>query len=154
MKKFQFSLDKVLDYKEQVVQNLKTEHREILHRIDLQQQRLDQYETDYKEAADKLEAQKADGCDISTLHLYEGFFRNQAANIKRTQQIIAELRVKEQEKLQEVLIAKTEKSSIDKMKEKRQEEYNHEVQKAEEAFIEEFVSNTTANTKKTAVHTA
>ncbi len=38
--------------------------------------------------------------------------------------------------------AKKEKASIDKLKEKKLDQYNKEVLKSEELFIEEFVSNT------------
>ena len=50
-------------------------------------------------------------------------------------------------KRQEVVEAKKETSSIDKLKERRKEEYKKEALKEEEHFIEEFVTTQRAMAK-------
>ena len=51
------------------------------------------------------------------------------------------LRKEEEAKRQEVVEAKKETSSLDKLKEKKLDLYNKSVQKAEEILIDEFVSS-------------
>ena len=55
-----------------------------------------------------------------------------------------ELRKKEDAKRQEVVNAKIDTSSIEKLKEKKLELYNKEVAKSEEVLIDEFVSSARA----------
>ena len=57
------------------------------------------------------------------------------------------LRKKEEAKRNEVVEAKKETSSIDKLKEKKLDAYNKEVQKEDERFIEEFVATKRAMAK-------
>ena len=58
----------------------------------------------------------------------------------RKKEQLKELRKKEEDKRNEVVEAKKETSSIDKLKEKKLDAYNKEVQKEDERFIEEFVA--------------
>lgn len=51
------------------------------------------------------------------------------------------LRVREEEKRQELIKAKTDTKSIDKLKEKKLEEYRYEVAKEQEQLVEEFVNH-------------
>ena len=55
--------------------------------------------------------------------------------------------IKEEAKRNEVVEAKKETSSIDKLKEKKRQEYDKVVQKEEEQFIEEFVATQSAMAK-------
>ena len=58
---------------------------------------------------------------------------------------LEELRKKEEAKRQEVVDAKIDTSSIEKLKEKKLEAYHKEEAKSEELFIEEFISSTRAH---------
>ncbi len=147
MKKFKFSLEKVLSYKEQVEDNLRNEHAEILRQIAEHEKRLDELEIEYGLQAAKVEAEKKKGCTIMTLNVYEGYLHTITGKITRQMKVIKQLRVKEEEKLKEVIQAKVETTSIDTIKDKRIEEYRKTEQKAEETFIEEFVSNTKSSSK-------
>jgi flagellar FliJ protein len=55
---------------------------------------------------------------------------------------LLKLKKKEEHKRNEVVEARKEKASIEKLKEKKLDQYNKEVLRSEELFIEEFVSNT------------
>ena len=57
---------------------------------------------------------------------------------------LEELRRQEEAKRLEVVAAKQDTSSIEKLKEKKLDSYNKAVQKSEEAMIDEFVSTTRA----------
>ena len=54
---------------------------------------------------------------------------------------LKELQRQENEKKQEVITAKVDTSRFEKLKDRKIMEYQKEVAKADEAFIEEFVSN-------------
>ena len=55
---------------------------------------------------------------------------------------LKDLKKKENEKRQEVITAKVDTSKFEKLKEKKVQEYQKAVMKADEVFVEEFVSNT------------
>ena len=63
-----------------------------------------------------------------------------SVKIRKKYEELAKLREKEEAKRSEVVEAKKETSSIDKLKEKKFKEYEKAVQKEEEQFIEEFVA--------------
>ncbi len=52
------------------------------------------------------------------------------------------LKRQEDEKKQEVITAKVDTSKFEKLKDKKLKEYQKAVMKADEVFVEEFVSNT------------
>ena len=65
-------------------------------------------------------------------------------DIQRETDKLEELRRKEEKKRQEVVDAKIDTSSIEKLKEHKLEDYNKAVQKDEEKLIDEFVSSAQA----------
>ena len=77
---------------------------------------------------------------ISDIHTYENYLEALGVRIRKKYEELAKLKEKEEAKRNEVVEAKKETSSIDKLKEKKFKEYESEVQKEEERFIEEFVA--------------
>lgn len=77
---------------------------------------------------------------ISEMHTYENYLDALRQKIRRKQEQLARLREQEEIKRNEVVEAKKETSSIDKLKERKRFEYEKEVQKQEELSIEEFVT--------------
>ena len=59
-------------------------------------------------------------------------------------ELLAQYRKEEEEKREEMILARQESMSIEKLREKEHENYNKMVQKSEELLIEEFVSNSRA----------
>ncbi len=142
MKKFVFSLEKVLKYKEQVENNLKNEHAQIISAINDEKQKLYALEEEVSINIKNVEYEKQTGCTVQTIQMYEVYQKSLEAKIRRVKQVISQLEVREQKKIDEILEAKKETSSLDIIKDKRFAHYNSEVLKAEEHFIEEFVNNT------------
>ena len=56
-------------------------------------------------------------------------------------ELLKELKQQENEKKQQVISAKVDTSKFEKLKDKKYSEYQKTVLKADEMFIEEFVSN-------------
>ena len=140
MKKFFFPLDTVLRYKEQVLDSLKGEHARILVKIRECENAIDELEHEYSLRAAEFQQNKMNGMKINEMHTYENYFDSLRLKIRRKQEQLARLREQEEIKRKEVVEAKKETSSIDKLKERKRFEYDKEVLKQDERLIEEFVT--------------
>ncbi|MBE5976614.1 MAG: flagellar export protein FliJ [Paenibacillaceae bacterium] len=142
MKKFNFPLNTVLNYKDQVLENLKTEHAQILADIAQQERRIEELMEKSQNAAMRYREDTQCGVTVNIMREYERYITFIQQRIVAEQGVLLKLKKKEEQKRAEVIEAKKEKASIDKLKEKKLDQYNKEVLKSEELFIEEFVSNT------------
>lgn len=141
MKKFLFPLDKVLDYKKQMEDNLRTEHAGAVRAVIKKEEEIQSLEEKHESYVQDMEAAKKNGGCIQNLLIYEGYLDGSSRRIKEEKNLLQLLREQEEEKRNQVIEAKKERTSIDILKEKKKREYNFLVQKQEEQFIEEFVSN-------------
>ncbi|MBD5134325.1 MAG: flagellar export protein FliJ [Clostridiales bacterium] len=144
MKKFKFALDSVLSYKEQVLEALQGEHAAILAQVREQEGVLEAVWQDYRDCNEEYRQRKTEGLSIMDAMFYQNGLRALEADIQRETDKLAELRKQEEAKRQEVVDAKIDTSSIEKLKEKKRELYNKEVAKSEELLIDEFVSSARA----------
>ena len=71
---------------------------------------------------------------------YEQYLRSSERQLEEAYEELRSLRMQEEKKRGEVVEAKKETSTIEKLKEKKLEAYNKAVQKSEEALIDEFVT--------------
>lgn len=141
MKKFSFSLDKVLDYKIQVEDNLRSEHAGAVKAVMNKEEEIQSMEAAHQGYINDMEAVKMHGCKIQELLVYESYLGKSLERIEEQKQVLEGLKHQEEIKRNQVIEAKKERTSIDKLKEKKLREYDALVQKDEEKFIEEFVSN-------------
>lgn len=147
MKKFFFSLNTVLDYKEQILENLKGEHARALLKVRICEDEIEKLEEEHLRSSKELEESRFQGMTISDIKTYENYLEQLGVRIKNKYEELARLKEEEQKKRDEVVEAKKETSMIGKLKEKKQVEYNKKAQKEEEQFIEEFVSTKRAMAK-------
>ena len=141
MKKFKFSLDSVLSYKQQVLDSLKGEHAAILAEVRAQEDVLEGVWQDYRDCNEEYRQRKLEGITVADAMFYQNGLRALEAEIERETAALEELRKKEEAKRQQVVNAKIDTSSIEKLREHKLEDYNKAVQKAEENLIDEFVSS-------------
>ena len=144
MKKFKFALDSVLSYKQQVLDALKGEHADILAQVRAQEEVLEEAWRDYRSCNEEYTQRKAEGLSIVDAMVYQNGLRVLEQNIQRETDRLEELKKQEEAKRQEVVDAKIDTSSIEKLKEHKLEDYHKAVQKAEESLIDEFVSSARA----------
>lgn len=147
MKKFFFSLDTVLTYKEQILENLKGEHARIIAKVKECEMEIEALEKEHRDCNAEFNRNRFNGMKISDIRTYEHYLESLGLKIKDKQEQLAVWQKREEEKRDEVVEAKKETSSIEKLKEKKQKEYDKAVQKEEENFIEEFVSTKNAMAK-------
>jgi len=140
MKKFQFSLETVLGYKQQVLDSLQAEHGAILAKVRQQEELIEHLEADYQAMSSEFNARKTEGISILDAMKYEQYLRAMERQIKEAYVHLFSLRKQEEQKRAEVVEAKKDTSSIEKLKEKKLDAYNKAVQKSEEALIDEFVT--------------
>ncbi len=142
MKKFQYRLETVLAYKTQVLDNLKTEHATIMQNVNRKQeeilglhQELNGYENQFDQA-------KEQGTSIENYRLFDMCIGRMEEIIDTEKERLKVLRKQEDAKKQEVISAKVDTSRYEKLKEKKIVEYQRAAAKADELFVEEFVSGT------------
>ena len=144
MKKFKFSLDSVLSYKQQVLDALKGEHAVILAQVREQEETLEAVWQSYRDCDEEYRQRKTEGITITDAMVYQNGLRVLERDIQRETEKLEALRKKEEKKRQEVVDAKIDTSSIEKRKEHKLEDYRKAEQKAEEVLIDEFVSSARA----------
>ena len=142
MKKFNFPLDTVLNYKDQVLDNLKSEHAQILAKVAQQENKINMMAEQRNAACVKFKEETQTGISINAMREYEAYITHMGKKILAEQGVLLTLKRKEEQKRSQVVEARKEKASIEKLKEKKLTLYNKEAQRSEELFIEEFVSNT------------
>lgn len=141
MKKFNFPLNTVLNYKDQALDNLKSEHAQIIAKVARQEKKIDDLTEKRKTACTRFQMDTQKGLPINVMREYEGYITLMHQRIHTEQKTLEKLKKREEKKRFEVVEARKEKVSIEKLKEKKLMQYNKEVMHSEELFIEEFVSN-------------
>ena len=140
MKKFRFSLETVLEYKQQVLESLQAEHGAILAQIHDQEAYIDELEAAYRHLNQEFNRRKEEGISILDAMKYEQYLRAREREIEEAYARLQELQEQEEAKRAEVVEAKKDTSSIEKLREKKLEVYNKAVAKSGEALVDEFVT--------------
>jgi flagellar FliJ protein len=138
MKKFQFSLESVLSYKDQVLDALQGEHALLLAKVREQEELIDQLQQQYHDYNEEYRTRKQEGMTVLDATSYQRYLRTQET------QVLEERRHEAENKREEVVNAKMETSSLEKLKDKKFDAYQKAAQKSDELFVEEFVSGNRA----------
>ena len=142
MKQFQYRLETVLAYKTQVLDNLNTEHAALLQNVNRKQEEIQGLNRDLTGMEDDFDQTKEQGATIEDYRLFDMCIGRMEQIIDEENERLKVLKKQEDAKKQEVISAKVDTSKFEKLKDKKYQEYQKAVAKADEAFIEEFVSNT------------
>lgn len=144
MKKFSFKLEPVLKYKNDRLEMLRNEHAGILRRMHAQEEKIAGLEKSRDECAAEFNEKKLTGIIPVEAVNYQNYLNRQNVLIRREYNVLKRIRKEEEQKKDEILEAKKESLSIEKLKEINMEEYRKAESKENEMFIEEFVSNSRA----------
>ena len=140
MKKFKFSLDTVLSYKQQVLEALQGEHALALAAVREQEALLENLWGQYRDYNAEYRRRAEEGLPLTEALMYQNGLRAAEQEIQRETQRLEELRAEEEKRREKVVEAKKDTSSIEKLREKKLDAYHKAEAKSEELFIEEFVS--------------
>lgn len=144
MKKFRFSLETVLDYKQQVLDALRAEHGAILAQVRAQEDVVDGLEGEHQEVDGEFSQRKLEGITVVDALSYEQYLRALERQIQTERRKLEVLRHKEEQKREQVVEARKETATLEKLREHKLDDYRKAEQKEEEQRIEEFVSTTRA----------
>lgn len=144
MKKFKFGLDTVLSYKQQVLDALQGEHAAILAQVHRQEDFLEECWQNYRAYNEDYRSRAREGLAITEAMICEAELRAMERQIQQETAKLEALREAAEKKREEVVEARKETSSIEKLREKKRADYDKAVAKSEEQAIEEFVSMTRA----------
>ena len=140
MKRFKYRLETVLDYKNQILDNLKTEHAVIIQNVNRKKEEIKGLHNELTGFENEFDRAKETGIAIENYRLFDMCIGRMEEIIDQEKERLKVLRKQEEEKKQQVITAKVDTSKFEKLKEKKLKEYQKEEAKADEAFIEEFVA--------------
>ncbi len=140
MKKFSFQLESVMNFKNQHLENKKAEHGNILALVNAQNEKIQSLLVRFKGVNLEFNNKKMAGISVIEAMEYSGFLYKLEVEIQQAKRYLKELQAKEEKKRGEVVEAKIESSTLEKLKEKKLAQYQKDVQKSEERYIEEFVA--------------
>lgn len=143
MKRFEFSLNKLMGYKKQVLDREKNNLAHLRMQQQQMQEEKDQLEAKLKHSADEYRELSGKGITVMQITMFKSYHQSLRMQIKELENSIEEMEKKVQKQLGVVIDATKEVSSLEKLEEKQLEEYKFKVQKAEEQFISEYVMNST-----------
>lgn len=145
MKKFSFSLQKVLDYKQQILGLLKSE----LTRLQMQRREIEanisaadhEFENTDQDLIDKMNGGMVASHEIA---VYKGYLRVLNHKIEDLKQDERKMEEAIAAKQKEVVQMKSDISGLERLKDKQVTAYRAEERKEQETFLEEFVSHASA----------
>lgn len=141
MKKFKYSLETVYQFKLQVLDKVKEEYAIKQQEVLNQQSLINRLQEELFHYEEEFERVKQEGASIETIMMYVNGIERMEKRIGKEKDELIRRTVIAEEKKREVIKANVDTNAFEKLKERKLEEYRVQGQKAEEQFIEEFVSH-------------
>ena len=141
MAKFKFSLKSVEKYRNVLLDEAKGRYAKAVADSEKQVERIDNLKNELNIQNEELNLKNSQGISILELQGYKTYMKILESNIKDEEYKLKTLRKIEQKRRFEMIAAKTDAMSIEKLKEKRWEEYLKEEEKRQQDATLEFVSN-------------
>lgn len=145
MKKFNFTLQSLKKYNDQVLDSEKSVLGRLRAELAEMQAELDAKTAEYELSIDKLNELVRGGTTAMRMSLHKKYVSSLQQDIYRIKGRMAQKRDEIEQQLQRVIDATKEVSKLEKLEEKQLEEYRYAAQKEQEQIIEEFVSNGSSN---------
>ncbi len=142
MKKFRFSLDKVLEYKRQVLGLMKSELSRLQLKLRETAKKIEDINREFEANSKSLTAKMRNGMPSHTIAVYKdylGRLNRRAISLVEERKKIANAMAAKQK---EIVKMNSDISGLERLRDKQLGEYHAEEIKEQELFIEEFVSHT------------
>lgn len=142
MKKFRFSLDKVLEYKRQVLGLMKSELSRLQLKLRETEKKIEDINREFEENSKNLTAKMRNGMPSHTIAVYKdylGRLNRRVISLAEEKKKIANAMAA---KRKEIVKMNSDISGLERLRDKQLGEYHAEEIKEQELFIEEFVSHT------------
>jgi flagellar FliJ protein len=144
MKKFKFSLEKILQLKEQILKNLKNDLSFLQLALKEKEAEIQDLWSKYYKTDNEYKERSSKSIMPYEIAQYKDYMSYILNMIKKKEEEKLVIIKKVEAKKQEIINMNIEISTLEKLKEKKLIKYNYNVQKMEEILIEEFVSNLTS----------
>lgn len=145
MKKFNFSLQKVLEYNGHiqnretiVLKNMQLNYKELCSDMDALLQRYESYKDEYS-------CKCTNGIIVNKVINLKLFISELQTQIKILSKKIEVAKSEIEKQIQKVVSVTREKTSIEKLKDKHYETFKSQERKEDEIFINEFIMNSTSS---------
>ena len=145
MKKFNFTLQSLKKYNDQVLDSEKSVLGRLRAELAEMQGELDSKTAEYEQSIDTLNELVKGGTTAMRLSLHKKYVSSLQQDMYRIKAQMAKKREEIENQLQKVIDATKEVSKLEKLEEKQLEEYRYAAQKEQEQIIEEFVTNGSSN---------
>lgn len=139
MKDFQFRLDTVLRVKGQVLNNLRNEYSEVTRAVAKKKQDIEELDKQFDRMNFSFREKKEKGITALEASLYGEYMKNIHSQKNTELNNLEVLKMEEERKREAVVEAKIDKSTIDKLREKKYSEYKNALRKEEERIIDELI---------------
>lgn len=136
---YNFRLEKVLNYKENIESFKKTEFGNINLKLNKEEEILFNYNLNKEKLVNKKK-ESMNNTSIGNLKLYNDYLIDISANIENQEQVIDEIKEDLRKAKEELLVAMQERKSFEKLKENNYNEFLSETKKKEEKVIDEIIS--------------
>jgi len=140
MKKFIFSLEKVLDFKQQTLDVKKNEIAVLQAKLHELEKEIEALNEKFIISNDRMKKEMQQGISQNDVAIYKMYFGTLNQKIQKLQQDKGQLFEIIMQKKSELIQINSEISGFEKLKEKQFTEYSKIKQKSDELAIDEFVS--------------
>lgn len=144
MKKFQFSLEKVLGFKSQTRDVLKNELATLNHELSIIEDKIKELQTIFADTNHKMIADMSEGVTAANIGVFKIYLNDISVQITRKREDKEKKMKQIVTKQRQIIASNVEIASLDKLKEKQMEEYRLMSAKAQEIEINEFIINSTS----------
>lgn len=138
MKKFCFSLEKVLEYKQETVDVLRIEYTVSLQKVQ-QQEVVRACETQHAQLNCECREKEKTGMSISEARMFEMGLQMLQKAIEDEKKSLSRLQEAADAKREELIQSKQEAAAIDKLKGRKLTQYQAEQHKSEEKVIDDLI---------------
>lgn len=139
MKQFRFSLEKVLEYKQESVDGLRVEYGVCMENVRRQEAVVRERRLRRAQINEECREKEKSGMPITEARMYAMQLEALEREIAAEQSRLTQLRTLAEQKREEMVAMRQEASAIDKLREKKLTQYRSEVQKSEEKAIDDLV---------------
>lgn len=141
MKKFTFTLHKMLDYKDQILDEEKNRLATLQHQRDVIEARIERLQEEFGRISQEMHEEERRGIPVFRLQGYNLQLGNIRRQLEELRQELKEAQQAVDRQIKAVVSANQEVSKLDRLQDRQYEDYKKSVAKAEEIMIEEFVSS-------------
>lgn len=140
MKKFKFQLETLLKVTRRKKDEAEMAFAEVSRRLEGHRARLQELLQELKAGQEEYTSMTAEGhtVKVGVIVTYNNFFNWKREQIESQQQLILQTMQERQQKLKKLMELVTYLKSIEQLKEKRLREYNEELLKEEQKFLDEI----------------